>query len=189
MVNNISYGKKVLVLGESGCGKTTLLKILLGINTKFDGSIKYGNIDIRDINDSLYDFCLLVPQENMIFHDTIKNNILLGASIDLNELNKIIEFTGLSDLVKNCENGIDTMIKDNGKNISGGERQKIGLARALIRKPKILFLDESFSAIDKDSTITIKDKLFDLPITIIEVSHHNYELSKYDFIIDLNKID
>lgn len=125
----------------------------------------------------------------MIFHDTIKNNILLGASIDLNELNKIIEFTGLSDLVKNCENGIDTMIKDNGKNISGGERQKIGLARALIRKPKILFLDESFSAIDKDSTITIKDKLFDLPITIIEVSHHNYELSKYDFIIDLNKID
>lgn len=81
------------------------------------------------------------------------------------------------------------MIKDNGKNISGGERQKIGLARALIRKPKILFLDESFSAIDKDSTITIKDKLFDLPITIIEVSHHNYELSKYDFIIDLNKID
>lgn len=186
---NISYGKKVLVLGESGCGKTTLLKILLGINTKFDGSIKYGNIDIRDINDSLYDFCLLVPQENMIFHDTIKNNILLGASIDLNELNKIIEFTELSDLVKNCENGIDTMIKDNGKNISGGERQKIGLARALIRKPKILFLDESFSAIDKDSTITIKDKLFDLPITIIEVSHHNYELSKYDFIIDLNKID
>lgn len=125
----------------------------------------------------------------MIFHDTIKNNILLGASIDLNELNKIIEFTGLSDLVKNCENGIDIMIKDNGKNISGGERQKIGLARALIRKPKILFLDESFSAIDKDSTITIKDKLFDLPITIIEVSHHNYELSKYDFIIDLNKID
>lgn len=184
---NISFGKKVLILGESGCGKTTLLKILLGINTKFDGSIKYGDIDIRDINDSLYDFCLLVPQENMIFHDTIKNNILLGASIDLNELNKIIEFTELSDLVKNSENGIDTMIRDNGKNISGGERQKIGLARALIRKPKILFLDESFSAIDKDSTIAIKEKLFDLPITIIEVSHHNYDLSKYDFIIDLNK--
>ncbi len=184
---NIKYGAKVLILGESGSGKSTLVKTLLGMNNQYRGNIKYGGIDLKEINSSLYNYCLLVPQENMIFHDSIKNNILLGYDFNEEELNRIIEFVELKSFVKNSKNGINSIIRDNGKNISGGERQRIGLARALIRKPKILFLDESFSALDGETSISIKNKLLKLPITIIEVAHNNYDKDMFDLIINLDE--
>ena len=185
---NIKYGEKVLILGESGSGKTTLLKTLLGMNNQYEGSIKYGGINLKDINSNLYNYCLLVPQENMVFHDSIKNNILLGYDYNEEELNKIIELVELTNFINNSENGINSIIKDNGKNISGGERQRIGLARALIRKPKILFLDESFSSLDNETSNLIKNRLLKLPITIIEVSHNNYDKNMYDLVLDFNEV-
>ena len=185
---NIKYGAKVLILGESGSGKSTLLKTLLGMNNQYSGNIKYGGVDLKDINSSLYNYCLLVPQENMIFHDTIKNNILLGYDFNEKELKKVIDLVELTSFVKNSKNGVNSIIRDNGKNISGGERQRIGLARALIRKPKILFLDESFSALDSETSISIKNKLLKLPITIIEVAHNNYDKDMFDLIINFDEM-
>ena len=190
IVNNFSfdipYGSKVLIKGGSGCGKSTLLKLILGLYDSYSGNIEISGKEVKDIDNSLYNSLVLVTQSTMLFSDSILNNITLGKPYDQNELDNIIDIVGLKALIDKKENGINEIISNNGENISGGEKQRINLARALLRKPSVLFLDEAFASLDAASEQSIREKLFKNDITIIEISHKvNISLDQFSLKINL----
>jgi ABC transporter ATM len=172
----INKGEIVVIRGHSGVGKTTLLNLIsrfLDYNKEFI-SIKYNNHELLDFSyPSYYEKVLLVEQNVITVNDTLFENICLGEVYSNEFLNEIIEVSQLNDFIS--EKGFDFVINEEAGNISGGERQRIGLARMLIRKPEILLLDEPTSALDNETSMSLvnKLKLFALKynITIVVVSH------------------
>ena len=145
-------GDRVALIGKSGCGKTTLLHVLGRLEENYTGKVVVNNRSIKDIDKNAYrKMIIYVPQETIIFADTIKNNILLGCEADELKLNKILEGCQLKEFIVERVNGIDTILEENGASLSGGQKQRIAIARALIREPRILLLDESTSHIDNET--------------------------------------
>lgn len=179
------------ISGESGIGKTTCLNLLLGFLSPAKGEIlvdgKNINININNWQKNL----ALVPQEIFLFEDTLKRNITFGENdneIDENKLKFSIEKSKLSEFVKTLPNGLEEKILENGSNLSGGQIQRVGIARALYKLPKVLILDEPTSSLDQS---TAKKILSDLKllkiegITLIIVTHDNQILSMCDDFIKL----
>ena len=120
----------------------------------------------------MYKLVANIEQQVFIFEDTIKNNITLYKNYTDEEINAAIKAAGLEDFVKGLPAGLDTVIYDNGKNISGGERSRIVIARALLSKASILFMDEAFASLDMERAREIEKTILDLQdITVINVSH------------------
>ena len=148
------------------------------------------NIDINDIAiTNLKDNIITISQEEIIFTDTIKNNIILNRNINDNEFMKICKLTYVEDITKEMFLGMDTKLEENGQNISGGQRQRIILARALLKPANIILIDEGLNAIDinlerkilKNIFTEYKDKTF------IIVSHRTENMDLYDKIIKIEK--
>lgn len=118
--------------------------------------------------------------KSIFFNDTLRHNIVMGCMVSEDKLKEVIKLTHLIELVEKQEHGLDEMILDNGANFSGGEKQRINLARALIRNLKVLFLDESFFALDIDTENAIRSELFKKDITILEISHRENINYHYD---------
>lgn len=145
--NNNFYG----LIGESGSGKSTFINLLLNLIEPVKGKVLIDNFKIQDCSNSFRKIIGYVPQEVMIIEGTLKNNIALGIDekkINLNKINYSIKLSGLEDFANKKKNNISFIIKENGKNISMGQRQRIGIARALYRNPKIIILDEPTSSLD-----------------------------------------
>lgn len=160
---DFKFGKKYAVVGMSGSGKTTLLRLLMGYYKNYSGDIFYGDTELRSINlESLYASISIVHQSTFLFEDTIKNNILLYSDYDEDKLKYIIRQVGLSDYVNLQENGIEHIISESGKNLSGGEKQRISIARALIKDCKILLLDEFTSNLDTELSYEIEKNVLEL---------------------------
>ena len=161
---NIKKGEKIALVGQSGCGKSTICKLLIRFYELQKGEIKIDNINIKDIRlDSLRFVFGIVFQDPFLFSGTLKENILF-ANPDASEeqVQKAIEISGINLFVKNLENGIDTYIGENGTNLSGGERQRISIARIVLKNPEILIFDEATSALDPITTMEVTKKLTDL---------------------------
>ena len=173
------------VIGKSGCGKTTIFRCLLGMYNEYSGRITVGGHDIKNIsNNEIYRFIGYVPQYVYIFNDTIINNITLGINYNKKEVEDVIERVKLKDLIS-MQKG---KIGDNGRSISGGEKQRIGLARVLLRKPKIIIFDEPTSALDPITRDMINKLIFDLEgYTRIIVTHDRRPefLNLFDEVIEL----
>lgn len=180
---NINSGDKVLLIGNNGSGKTTLLNILFNNILDYEGIIKIGNFNIKDIGTNIRDIISFVKQDDNIFVDSLLNNIILDLEFNEFKFNKIIELVDLDSFIKNKCNGYNFLIKNN---ISGGERQKIILARALYKNFNILFLDEALSEISYCSRLKIINNInnFYKDKTIIYVSHF-YEKFPFDKIINI----
>ena len=151
---NINYKEIIGIVGESGSGKSTVLDILMSLQQPLRGNLYLDNTIIDKTN--IYDYRNLigyVPQHIYLLDDTIENNISFGieASIDNNKINNCIKKAQLEDFINNLPNGIQTNIGERGLQISGGQRQRLGIARAIYRNPKILILDESTNALDKET--------------------------------------
>ena len=131
-----------------------------------------------------------VLQETYIFEKSLSFNIALEDDYDSYRLDKAIKFSGLSDFVLNLNNGKDTIINESASNISGGERKRLGIARALYREGNVLLVDEPFSSLDKRTQDHIEEMLLSLTDkTILNISH-NYDeklMKKYDYIIRFYK--
>ena len=171
----IKKGEKVVLKGESGCGKSTLCKIL---NKEYDykGSIKINDVELSDINiNSLRNNIVYSSQDEHIFNATIKDNITLGLEVDDSKFNKIAEICMLDRIIKNKPFGFDTFLFGGAGNLSGGERNLIILARALIRESKILILDETMKELNDEIENKVLDNIFNYykDTTIIYVSHKN----------------
>lgn len=187
---NISKGDFISIEGVNGSGKTTLLKILCGYLHPCYGNIFFDGICIDNVNlNSLRESISIVNQEFLLISDSIKNNITLhNNKITSREINDILELVGLQNLVKNLPKGIDEIVGCNGKKLSGGEIQKIAIARALVRKPKLLIFDEVTNHLDIESQKLILNIITSLKgkVTMLFVSHSNQINLGFDKIIRLN---
>lgn len=177
---SIKNGGKYLIVGPSGGGKSTLLKLLRKYFNPTKGEILIDGKNLKDIKkESYFKNISNVEQQVFLFEDTIRNNITLYKDYSDEEINLAIERAGLTDFVKGLPNGLDTIIYDNGKNISGGEKSRIAIARGLLANAKIIFLDEAFASLDAKVAQEIEKTLLDLEgVTIVNVSHVIFKETK-----------
>lgn len=171
---NIKYGSKFLIYGSSGNGKSTILKIIMKYLSDYKGSIKIGDINILDIDDSLIlSSFTYASQNSYLINDTLKNNIIYNRTISEAEYEKIIKICNVDKLRDSKYFRNDFMIEDNGFNISGGERQKIVLARTLLKNANYILLDEALSEVGVNEEKEIIRNIFNYfkEKTIIYISH------------------
>lgn len=186
----IEKGGKYLVVGPSGGGKSTLLKLLRKYFNPTEGAILIDGNNLKDIKKKEYFLHVAnVEQQVFIFEDTLRNNISLYKDYSEEAIWEAIEKSGLTEFVKQLPNGLDTMIYDNGKNISGGERSRVVIARGLLAKASIIFLDEAFAALDMDRAREIEQSILALEdVTVINVSHVVFKETKdqYDKVLKVS---
>ncbi len=182
----IPYKSKFLLYGKSGNGKSTIIKILLKYLKEYKGDIYIDNVNIKDINEnSILSNFTYVSQNSYLINDSLKNNITFYRNISDEEYENVINICNLNYLRSRKQLRDNFIIEDNGFNISGGEKQKIMLARSLLKKCNYLIFDESLSEIDFKEEIDIIKKIFDYfnEKTIIYISHKeeiiNYFNMKY----------
>lgn len=193
VLSNISYqfgnNEKYLIIGRSGGGKSTLLNLISGLEDMYAGQILYNDINLKEIDRTVISSNLcLIEQMPFIFNDTIYNNITLFEKYDESEVKKVLADVGLLDFILGLENGIYTKLFENGKNLSGGEKQRLALARALIRKTPFILLDEYTSNLDARSLEDIEKCIFNLEdTTVLVVSHRTEE--NYDNYKHVIKIE
>lgn len=184
---NIEIWKKYALVGESGCGKSTIAKLLLNYYDNYKGNILIDKVELSTIKKTdLNNLISIINQDVFLFNDTIKNNICLYRNYDDSKLNNIIKLSGLEKMINNLPDGVDHLIDENGKNFSGGEKQRIAIARALIRDTPILILDEATGALDNKISFDIENILLNLSnITSITITHkiNNETMNKYNEII------
>ncbi len=194
IISNISFEiKKNKILGingKSGSGKTTILNIISGLLRLKSGEIFLDDKLLKYHQEFLQNNIGYVPQRIFLFDDTIKNNIAFGEKdlfIDDNKVLDLIKNVQLNDLIKDSSKGLDTNIGEFGDKLSGGQIQRIGLARALYLSPKILILDESTNALDEATENKIFEYLLKIKINmaIVLVSHRKSILKNCDTILDI----
>ena len=181
----IEKNKIIGIKGESGSGKSTLIDLLSGILTPTNGNIY---VDGKNISFDFYSKNLnvgYVSQQTYLIDDSIKNNIAFGIDekkIDLNNLNDILKASDISSFIKNKPNFLETIVGENGVQLSGGQVQRIGIARALYKKPDILILDEFTSSLDEETETKILKTIEKLKsnTTVIMSSHKNSTLKICD---------
>ena len=186
----IKWGSKVLLKGHSGSGKSTVCKLLYRLYNPDSGNILVGNINIKDYSlNTIRENISYVSQNDVLFTDTIKNNILLKRSISLEKLTTILKICCLEEFVNKQPLRLDSIILPNSNNISGGQKQRLILARALIKDAQILILDEALSQVDyqTEKKIITSLKQYCKDKTIIYVSHRKYP-KLFDCEIDLNYV-
>lgn len=158
-------GKKYAIIGESGCGKTSLLKAIIGEINDYHGDIII-NEKVKENNYILFSDISYVNQNPYLFNDTIKNNIQMNLSLTDQEVLDLMQAVKLEGL------DLNYLITENGKNLSGGQKQRIALTRALARKKNVIIMDEATSSLDKPTTDFIENLILDMNIMVIMISHH-----------------
>ena len=185
-------GKTTAIVGESGSDKTTLVSLLQHIYPIQAGRISIGQYDIAMIsNESLRRFIGIVPQKVELFSGTLLSNICLGdLQPDMRRVLDIITQLGLKDFVDALPKGLDTIVSEQGTTFSGGERQRIAIARALYKQPEVLIFDEATSSLDSISERFVKQTLHALAAqgkTIIVIAHRLSTIKDADRIVVIDK--
>lgn len=184
----IPYGKVVAIVGESGCGKSTLLKLLSNIYSPTSGTIYCGEMKLSSISASAWrERCGIITQESALLRDSIYNNIVFGRPSDSNKILRAVSVANIKEEIERLPNGYDTMIGENGRGVSEGQKQRILLARAIYDDPDYVFLDEMTSSLDvRNEQNVIKSLKNAMPSkSIVIVSHRPETISNADFIIVL----
>ncbi len=186
----IKQGEKILLTGSSGSGKSTLMKMLLKYIETDYGTIKISDIDINHYHlENIRSNITYVTSNEFIFNDTIRNNITLYKDYSEEELEDIVKICSINDITKDDSLGLDKRLEENGFNLSNGERQRIILARSLIKKTNIYIFDEALGQIDvvreKKILQSIFSKLKDK--TIIVISHRSNNKKLFDRVLKLEE--
>ena len=196
IVKNVSFvvpaGNKVAVVGPSGSGKSTLVRLLFRFYDVNDGRILIGGKDLRDYKQhSLRSRIGIVPQDTVLFNRSLYANILYGSSgkVGREDVVEISQLVGLHDFISALPQGYDTVVGERGLKLSGGERQKIAIARALLKKPSILVFDEATSNLDSHSEKIILELLDKIAvgITTLVIAHRLSTVVDADTILVMRK--
>jgi ABC-type multidrug transport system fused ATPase/permease subunit len=183
----IKSGEKVGIIGYSGSGKTTFVNLLLGLLKPKSGKILIDNINIFENIDKWYDLVGYIPQDIYLLNDNIKNNIALGENeenINYELIEKSLQISNSKDFVKKLPSNLDTNVGNRGVSISGGQRQRLGIARAIYSKSKILILDEATNSLDSENEKKIIDSILSIKeLTVCIIAHNIKSLKNCDKII------
>jgi ABC-type multidrug transport system fused ATPase/permease subunit len=189
ILNNLNFvlnkNKKIGIIGSSGVGKTTFLDIIIGLLEPNTGKIILDGKETSLLDNSYWkNIVSYVPQFNYLTDDTLIKNIAFGIDeekIDKDLVNTLVDLTLLNEIVSNNKGGLSMQIGERGLNLSGGQIQRIAIARALYKKPQILVLDEPTSSLDLNNEKIIIEKLFQLKnLTLIIVSHRKESIVRCD---------
>ena len=186
----INKGESVGIIGESGAGKSTLADILLGLHVPTSGTV---SIDGQSIYDIPYEYGQLigyVPQNIYLVDGSIRENVAFGigeADIDDELVIEALKKAKLYDFVKNSEKGIETIVGERGVKFSGGQRQRLAIARALYRRPQIMILDEATSALDNATEATVMNEVEEMQgsITMIIIAHRLSTIEHCDHVYEI----
>ena len=183
----IPFGNFVGIIGPSGSGKTTLISIVLGLFPVSSGDVRYGNERVESNNPDWFTKVSDVPHEVLLTEDSLLDNILAGADRNDDRLRTAIRLAGLDQLLEELPAGLHTPMLEGGARLSAGQRQRVGLARALYRQPEILILDEPTSALDSDAEAVVVRSIDALKgrMTILAVAHRVHTLSSADLLVRL----
>lgn len=183
--------KMSAVVGESGCGKSTLVSLLTGFNDPSEGEVSIGGTDIgRYSTKAVRDSISVVNSKAFLFNLSIRDNITLGKEYTEEEIVGSAEIAGIHGFITTLPDRYDTVVMENGTNFSEGQRQRIAVARAVIRRPKILILDEATSGVDSKTESAIYEKLRALGTTLIVIAHRLSTIHMADgiFVLEGGKV-
>ena len=200
VIDNLSLtilrGERIGIKGASGAGKSTLMNLILGLYTPTSGEILIDGIILDSTTRRKWQNSIgYVPQNVFIADSTLAENIALGIApqnIDRQRVEEVLEMASLKQFTEGLAEGLDTMIGESGCRVSGGERQRIGIARALYSQPDILFFDEATSALDKDTEQSVNKSIETLSVnnrnlTIVVIAHRETSLGYCDRIINIGE--
>lgn len=158
---NIKAGEMVAIIGSTGTGKSTMVNLIPRFYDVTKGSVKIDGIDVRDYNlVTLRDSIGMVPQENRLFAGTIAENIRWGKKdASLEEIKHACKVAQIDEYIEGLPDKYDSRVEERGTNFSGGQKQRLAIARALVKKPKILILDDSVSALDSTTELNLRTAL------------------------------
>ena len=184
---NIPNGSVTALVGPSGSGKSTVARLVASLWDVHDGNIKIGGVDIRDISLSDYNEQIAyVSQDSFLFNTSIRENIRMGKPSASNEdVENIARKSGCYDFIMDLENGFDTIVGGSGAHISGGERQRISIARAMLKNAPILILDEATAYTDPENEAVIQRSVSELSKekTLIVIAHRLSTITNADQIV------
>jgi len=185
----IKNREKVMLVGESGCGKSTILKVLMRFYDKSEGNIRIFGHDIEEYSlKQLRNMITYVPQENYLFEGTVMENILFGNPyVDESMAKNAAQMAYAHDFISDMPDGYDTILSAGGKNLSGGQRQRIAIARAFLKNSPILLMDEPSSALDVESENKINLAMKQLMGNriVIMVTHRTSSFHEFDRVFEL----
>jgi len=188
---SIKPGEMIALVGPSGSGKSTLINLVIGFLRPQSGTISIDGHDLSKFDLRTFRrFISVVPQESVLFEGSVRDNITYGlGSVSDQRVTEALQAANALDFVKDLPEGTNTLVGERGARISGGQKQRLAIARALIRNPKILILDEATSALDSESESAIQQALETLmqDRTTFVVAHRLSTVQKADLIIVLDK--
>ncbi len=181
----IRDGESIAFVGTSGAGKSTLVDLLLGLLAPTSGEIRAGGIDIQDNLPGWQRHVAVVPQDVVLFDDSLRANIVFEMEGDEARLQDVVKRAQLTHLVADLPEGLDSPVGERGTQLSGGQRQRIGIARALYREPRVLVLDEATSALDNETERRLGETIDGLKgsMTIVIVAHRLSTIRNCDRIV------
>ncbi len=185
----VGAGQNVALVGPSGSGKSTIGRLLFRFYDVNDGAVRIDGQDVRDVTqDSLHNAIGVVPQDTVLFNDTIRYNIAYGrADASYEDITAAAKSARIHDFILSLPEGYDTMVGERGLKLSGGEKQRVGIARTLLKNPPILILDEATSALDSETEASIQGALKRAGEgrTVITIAHRLSTIADADRIIVL----
>ena len=179
-------GKKYAIVGKSGSGKSSIIKLLTEYGPDYTGRVLIDGHELSGLNkESIMHVSPVCYQQTYIFSDTVFNNVTLYQDYSKDEVIEALRKAGIYDTIQKLPGGVDEKIQENGKNFSGGELQRIALARLFLRNKTMTFLDEITSGLDNATAYEIEKRLLDEHMTIISITHRYNKalMQKYDEII------
>ncbi len=193
-IENISFdlpsGKQLAIVGPSGAGKSTLLKLIFRFYDVNEGAVLFDGQDVRDLTqESLRQHLGIVPQDVVLFNDTIRQNILYGRpEATQSELDHAAQSAQLLEFIEALPDGWDTRVGERGLKLSGGEKQRVGLARVILKNPEVLLLDEATSALDSQTETLVQRAIHEASKgrTTVTVAHRLSTIMHADQIIVLS---
>ena len=182
----LERGKKIALIGTSGSGKSTILSLLRGLHEAESVNVYCGGKKMQDGLKHLYDYSTLIPQEPEVFNDTIEYNITLGVQVDRKKITEVVRLANLSDLIARLDKSLKTSVLEKGVSLSGGEKQRLALARGLLAAAdsQILLLDEPTSSVDVENELQIYQNIFQAfdNRVIISAVHSLHLLKYFDYV-------
>lgn len=184
-------GKKYAVVGGSGSGKTTFIRLLMGYYPKYTGEICLNGVPLDTIDrQSLYRHVAMIHQKVFLFEDTLRNNITMFQDCPEERVWQAVHDAGLTQVVERIGHGLDSMVEENGRNLSGGEQQRIAIARAFVWGTEVMLVDEATASLDAQTASQINRILLEKKdLTLIAITHHTSPelLAAYDEVLVLEQ--